>query len=64
MKLTGSATIVILLLLKLSSDSNSNGAVCSEACKTVVKSITTAIKHLDEVVLNTKKQLYEFAKAF
>ena len=38
--------------------------VSSEACKTVVESITTAIKHLDEVVLDTKKQLYEFAKAF
>ena len=35
-----------------------------EAHKNVVESITTAIKHLDEVVLDTKKQLWEFAKTF
>ena len=56
--------IAVEAICNLSSDSNSNGAVSSEACKTVVESITTAIKHLDEVVLDTKKQLYEFAKAF
>ena len=35
-----------------------------EAHKNAVESITTAIKHLDEVVLDTKKQLWEFAKTF
>ena len=47
--------IAVEAICNLSSDSNSNGAVSSEARKTVVESITTAIKHLDEVVLDTKK---------
>ena len=35
-----------------------------EAHKNAVVSITTTIRHLDEVVLVTKKQLYKFAKTF
>ena len=68
MKLNGFATLAILLQLKLSicnlSEINPSGAVSLEAHKNTVESITTAIKHLDEVVLDTKKQLWEFAKAF
>ena len=68
MKLTGFATLAILLQLKLSicnfSEINPSGAVSLEAHKNTVESITNAIKHLDEVVLNTKKQLWEFAKTF
>ena len=68
MKLTGFATLAILLQLKLAihnlSEINSSGAVSLEAHKNAVESITTAIKHLDEVVLDIKKQLWEFAKTF
>ena len=46
------------------SEINSSGAVSLEAHKNAVESITTAIKHLDEVVLDTKKQLCKFAKTF
>ena len=39
-------------------------AVFPESYKNVVESITSAFKHLDEVVLDTKKQLQVFAQAF
>ena len=45
------------------SETNSSGDMSSEAHKNVVESITTAIKHFDEVVSDTKKQLCEFDKA-
>ena len=36
----------------------------SETHKNAVESITTTIKHLDEIILDTKKQLCKFAKTF
>ena len=35
-----------------------------ETHKNAVESITTTIKHLDEIILDTKKQLCKFAKTF
>ena len=41
-----------------------SGAVSLETHKNAFEFITTAIRHLDEVVLDTKKQLCKFAKTF
>ena len=40
------------------------GAISPESYKSVVDSITSAIKHLEEVVLHTRKQLQGLAQAF
>ena len=64
MKLTGFATLTMLLQLKLLSEINPSGAVSLEAHKNAVESITTAVRNLDEVVLDTKKQLCKFATTF
>ena len=46
------------------SEIHPSGAVSLETHKNAVESITTAIRLLDEVVLDTKKQLCKFAKTF
>ena len=62
MKPTGFATVVTIYVVieVISNFGKPESPTCvisSESSKSVVDSITSAIKHLDEVVLDTRKQL-------
>ena len=56
--------IAIEVIINFSKPENPTGVVSPESYESIVDSITSAVKHLDKVVLDIRKQLQVLAQAF